>query len=121
MNEIKVSFFKGKFESKPSGKEIALLSTIIADKVESINRDNIEPFTRLVGKYGCTFCPATFKNGNKNRESFDQLQLFALDFDNNDPDNRVSFNEVKDRADKHDLPILFAYDTFNSVGNTRAM
>ena len=45
--------------------------------------------------------------------------MFALDFDNKDPNRRVSLEEVKARAKKYDLPILFAYDTFSSTDHDK--
>jgi hypothetical protein len=119
MNDIKVSFFKSLYTAKPSNAEAAMLSTIIADKIISVNCDNIKIFAELVGEKGCTFCPATFKNGTRSKENFDQLQLLALDFDNKEPDKQISFETIKDRAEHYDLPILFAYDTFTGRNHNK--
>jgi hypothetical protein len=114
MNEIKVSFLKCKFTSKPIKPEAAEISSKIANKIETINGDNIKRFVKLVGEDGCTFCPATFKNGKRNKENFEQQQLFALDFDDG-----ISFDEFKNRTEEFDLPFLFAYETFSSIDQNK--
>ena len=119
MDEIKVSFYNKQLTSKPNNPTAAILSKIIADKAISVTQKEMKAFATLVGERGCTFCPATFKDGIRSKENFDQLQLPTLDFDNKDPDKTISFNEVKARADRYDLPILFAYDTFTSRNHNR--
>lgn len=114
MNEIKVSLIKRQFTSKPVDADAAQLSKLIPDNIVTISQDNIKSFAQMVGNKGCTFCPATFKGGKRNKESFEQLQLLALDFDGG-----VSFKTVKDRAEQYNLPVLFAYDTFKSVNHNR--
>jgi len=109
MNDIKVSLDYIRFKSKPKGSDIACISDRIADQTYSINRNNIKSFVELIAGDGRTFCPATFFNGKKNKENFEQVQLFVLDFDGN-----ISFKEVKNRAERYDLPILFVYETFTS-------
>ena len=37
-----------------------------------------------------------------------------MDFDNKNPDKKISFQEIKERADLYELPVLFAYDTLSS-------
>jgi hypothetical protein len=116
MLEFKVSLDRGGYTSKPNSYEVVSISDRIADQIKTFNSENIKTFVRQVTKEGHTFCPATFKNDandfektRKRKENFDQLQLLALDFDKG-----ISFDEVKDRAERYDLPILFAYDTFTS-------
>jgi hypothetical protein len=95
-----------------------LLSIELAKKPKEVTRDNIKHLAKLIGE-GCTFCPATFKGGSKSKENFEQTQFLALDFDNKSQDKTVSFEEVKNRADYYDLPILFAYDTKSSVKHNK--
>jgi len=114
MNEIKVSFFKSQFKSKPTDAEAAALNKIIAKNPITVSYDKIKYLAKLVGECGCTFCPATFTDGLKSKANFEQTQLLALDFDNKFQDKTVSFEQVKKRADYYDLRILFAYDTFGS-------
>ena len=114
MNEIKVSFFKPQFKSKPNDVEAAFINKIIAERPLTVSRDKIKNLAKLVGECGCTFCPATFTGGAKSKANFEQTQLLALDFDNKSPDKAVSFEQIKERADYYDLSILFAYDTFGS-------
>ena len=67
-----------------------------------------------MGAKGCTFCPATFRAGTRSKEAFGQTQLLALDFDHG-----ISYEDVKGRAERYDLPILFAYDTYRSKAHDR--
>ena len=116
MIEFKVSLDTYSYSSKPSTVTASYIADRIAGHIKIFNKDNINRFINLVAKKGLTFCPATFKNGKddfsegkKRKENFEQIQLFALDFDGG-----ISFEEVKDRAGYYDLPILFAYETFTS-------
>jgi hypothetical protein len=115
MIDFKVSLDHHDYASKPNS-DVASISNRIAEQIKTYNSDNIKSFVRQVAEEGHTFCPATFKSGHgdfekirKRKENFDQLQLLALDFDKG-----ISFDEVKNRAEYYDLPILFAYDTFSS-------
>ncbi|MBR7084573.1 MAG: DEAD/DEAH box helicase family protein [Oscillospiraceae bacterium] len=60
-----------------------------------------------VGEQGCTFSPTVFTGTRKN-ENFAEQQLFAIDVD-----DKVTFSEVKERADRYRLPVLFAYRSFS--------
>jgi hypothetical protein len=94
--------------------EAALIYDRIADRIKTYN-SNIKTFMRQAAKEGHTFCPATFKSNNhfgktrKRKENFGQLQLLALGFAKGIPSD-----EVKNRTEYYDLPMLFAYDTFTS-------
>lgn len=116
MNRIKVSLDREEFWNKPKNEEISRISDRIAKSIKELapTVSDINEFALSVGCDGHTFCPATFKDNKRNKENFEQQQLFALDFDNKDPGNTVSFEDVKKRAEEYDLPILFAYDTFSS-------
>lgn len=115
-NKLKVSYDPHYHLEKPSQDEIRKINNRIGKSVHEIElrpRDMWD-FIDGVSRDGHTFCPATFKDGKRGKENFEQQQLIALDFDNKDPDNRVSFEDVKARAEHYDLPILFAYDTLSS-------
>lgn len=114
MNTIKLSYDQQSFQVKPSGDEIRWINNRIARSVKEVDRDELLRIISRIGSEGCTFSPATFKNGKRNKENFEQQQLFALDFDNKDPKKRLSFDEVNERAKHYELPILFAYDTMSS-------
>ena len=115
MNTIKLSIDSQSFASKPSGQDIPNISTQMAKSPKTYNLSEINDFIDSVGTKGHTFCPATFKNGKRSKENFEQQQIFALDFDNKDPKQIISFEEVKMRANQYNLPVLFAYDTFSST------
>ena len=115
MNTIKVSLDKEMFWSKPNQQETAIISMRIAEKARTLELQKMNEFVESITLDGHTFCPATFKGGKRSKDNFEQQQMFALDFDNKDPDRTVSFEDVKDRAEKYNLPILFAYDTFSST------
>ncbi|HBA49432.1 MAG TPA: hypothetical protein DCZ91_16880 [Lachnospiraceae bacterium] len=114
MNKIKISCDKQKFRSKPSGDAVRYINGRIARAEMELSRDSIKEAVFNIGQEGCTFCPATFKNGKRNKDNFEQQQLIALDFDNKDTGKKISFEEVKQRADFYELPVLFAYDTLSS-------
>lgn len=115
MNTIKISYDQQSFQSKPSGGEIGFISNRIGRSVQELDRDELQRVVTRIGSRGCTFSPATFKNGKRSKDNFEQQQLFALDFDNKDPNKKLTFNEVKERARHYELPILFAYDTLSST------
>ena len=72
----------------------------------------MEKLAEQIGTLGKTFCLATFKNGKKSRDDFEQMQLFALYFDNKETTAKESIIKAK----QYGIPVLFAYDTF-SFGN----
>lgn len=121
MNKVKVSLDSGTFDTKPTGQEIGSINNRIGSCVEELTptSQDIQTFVDSVAIDGRTFCPATFKNGKRSKENFEQQQFFALDFDNKDPDSAVSLDEVKARAEKYNLPILYAYDTFSSTDHDK--
>ncbi|MCL2052854.1 MAG: hypothetical protein FWG90_00210 [Oscillospiraceae bacterium] len=91
---------------KPDSSTAGQISNRIGKNIQSVSQDNIKQFVQMVGKEGYTFCPATFNEGERNKANFNQQQLFALDFDGG-----VTFEEVKDRSERYNLPMLFAYET----------
>lgn len=115
MNTIKFSFDGQSFQTKPSDEEIRRINNRIARSVQKLDPDKLMKKVIKIGNGGHTFSPATFKNGRRSKDNFEQQQLFALDFDNKDPKKRLSFDEVKERARQFEMPILFAYDTMSSV------
>ena len=114
MNGIKVSLDEKGFSLKPTEKDIPRISRRIGRSVQELSSTDIRKLAEKIGADGHTFCPATFKNGIRKKENFEQQQFFALDFDNKDPDKKVSFEEIKNRADLYEMPVLFAYDTLSS-------
>lgn len=122
MDKIKVSLDGEGFRDKPSDEAtLRRINNRIGASIVELRPiyDDMKKFALVVGRAGCTFCPATFKDGKRNKDHFEQQQMFALDFDNKDPGRRVSLEEVKARARKYDLPLLFAYDTFSSTDHNK--
>jgi hypothetical protein len=109
MNDIRISFDSVRYGSKPKETDAGGISNRVGKTVIHMNPNNIKKYLNYIGKDGHTFCPATFRGGNRNKDNFEQQQLLALDFDGG-----ISFEDVKKRADHYDLPMLFAYDTFGS-------
>lgn len=115
MNKIKISLDKQRFQVKPTDKHAAAISKRIAKQVQELHStDDIAKFVSLVGNQGCTFSPATFVNGIRRREHFEQIQILVLDFDGG-----ISYEEVMERADKYQLPVLAVYETFTSKNKNR--
>lgn len=100
--EYNISFYGKQYKSKPSGNEVSKISKNLTPY--SLTYDFI---AQHVGECGCTFAPAVFSDSRKT-ENFVEQQLFAVDIDDG-----VSFTEIKNRADKYRLPILFAYKSFS--------
>ena len=111
MKTIKFSYDGQSFQSKPSGDEIWRINNRIARSVQKLDRNGLMETVTKIGSMGHTFSPATFKNGKRNKDNFEQQQLFALDFDNKASQKKLTFDEVKERARQFEMPILFAYDT----------
>lgn len=119
MSKIRISYDDQNFRSKPSGKEIRQINNRIAASVRELDQNELKETIKRIGSKGCTFSPATFKNGVRNKDNFEQQQLFALDFDNKDPKKKITFDEVKERAALYELPVLSAYDTMSSTGHDK--
>ena len=101
MKKVTVSFDKEPFWSKPAGSEVAAISNRIGNSTKAINAKELRTFAEKVAIDGCTFCPATFKDGKRSKENFEQQQFFALDFDNKDSAKKITLEEVKIRADHY--------------------
>ena len=119
MCNVKISLDRESFLSKPTEQDTARISRRIGNHIKLLDLDEIKTIAMDISLDGYTFCPATFKNSIRNKENFEQQQLFALDFDNKEPKKTISFEEVKQRADYYDIPILFAYDTFTSKNHDK--
>lgn len=118
MNEIKVSFDNSRNRLKPNHYNIQSIKDRIAESVRCVKQNNLKTFVTLIGKDGCSFSPATFKTSftdiDMNRDNFQQMQMFVLDFNGG-----ISLEAVIRRANQYDLPILFAYETFSSKDQNR--
>ena len=110
MNRIRISLDNMRFEKKPTSKQAAVISSRIAEKITVLTDENdMAKFISIVGCGGCTFSPATFVNGIRRKENFEQMQMLVLDFD-----GTISYQDVLSRADDYELPILAIYETFTS-------
>lgn len=119
MDEIKISCDNQKFQLKPSGDIVRYISNRLARSVKVLSPKNVRRTAFSIGQEGCTFSPATFKGGKRNKDNFEQQQLIPLDFDNKDPNKKISFKEVKERAEHYELPVFFAYDTLSSINHDK--
>ena len=108
MNKIRVSLDGEGFRDKPKDEAISKISNRIGTSTVGLRpiSNDMKKFAHVVGRSGCTFCPATFKDGKRSKENFEQQQIFALDVDNKDQDRRISLEELKYSAKKYNLPIL---------------
>ena len=109
MKKIKVSLDNQSFMSKPTEAAVGHISNRIGRLSIELKPAHIRTLAGTIGLEGHTFCPATFKDGNRSKANFEQQQFFPLDFDGG-----ISFEAVKERAEDYGLPIAFAYDTFSS-------
>ena len=83
MNNIYMSLDNIPYNSKPVKDEIKSLSTRIGDSAKNIDvtPDSITALCNQIGANGHSFCTSTFKDGKRDKDHFEQQQLFALDFD----------------------------------------
>lgn len=95
MNTFRFSYDSQRFQSKPSSDEVRFINNRIARSSVKLGSDELRKMISNIGDNGCSFCPATFKDGKRNKENFEQQQLIALDFDNKNPDKKISFEDVK--------------------------
>ena len=105
--KVKLSLHSDKFRKKPEENKIKKISKEIASCQYSAD---MQELAYKIGEEGRTFCPAVFKGVKRIVEDFEEMQIFALDFDCGIP-----FEVVKERADRYYLPIAFAYHTFSST------
>lgn len=105
MNKIGICLDDIKYQSKPGNSDAKALNFRIAKKKTQLS---IEEIAVEVGVKGRTFTPAVFKNEKKCMDSFESIQLFALDFDTG-----VSFTEIADRCKEYSLEMAFAYKSFS--------
>lgn len=115
MDEIKISLDKKEYHSKPGSDDAAKISSRIGNCITKLeNSGDVEKFIKNVGQHGCTFAPATFRNGSKKIDDFEQIQMLVLDFDGG-----ISFEDAFKRAEEYELPVLSAYDTLSSKDHDR--
>ena len=106
---FKISLDPVGYNSKPTSHEVGKINNRIGKSPHSVEQDKIKEVIEAISVNGHSFAPATFKEGQRNKNHFEQMQVFALDFDKG-----ISFDEIKNRTDKYNLHILSAYETMNS-------
>lgn len=109
MNQVKICLDRYSYFRKPSHKDAEIINNSIAGYTKQLSPYNINDVTREISLDGYSFCPATFKDGKKTKENFEQQQLFVLSFNGG-----ISFKEVAARAKRYGLFIQFAYETYDS-------
>ena len=119
MNKINFSYDHRPLLEKLDQKLAASISNSLGHSPVTVSENRLREIALNISLDGHAFCPATFKNGKRRKENFEQQQLFALDFDNKDPANSITFEEVKKRADHYELPVLFAYETLSSENQNK--
>jgi len=98
--------------AEPTPQEIAQISERIMSNLYHIQRDpeSMSKFTYIVGRHGHAFCPSLFLCDPDQGLVFGEQQLFVLEFN-----GTIAFKDVTSRAEKYQLPILFAYRKFLST------
>lgn len=104
---VEITIDDQKFKEKPRDGEVkkALFGRIAGER----RKMRVREIAEAVGEQGRTFCPANFIGKKRSKETFSQMQFFAVDFDNG-----MTYNEVRERAEKYGLPVCFSYWTFSS-------
>jgi len=114
MKRIKLSIDNRCYSSRPHDSEMGAINNRIAKGAGYLRIEKLKDLAKHVGENGCSFSPATFHNDIRSMDNFEQTQLFVLDFD-----GKLSLKDVYIRAERYDLPILFSYETFSSINNSR--
>jgi len=110
--KFKISLDPVYHNAKPDNVEAGKISSRIGTNSKNIDYGNLKSVVTGIAKSGYTFCSATFKNGKRNKENFDQMQLLVLDVDSG-----ISSKDILNRIDEYNLPALFVYPTFGSTDN----
>lgn len=116
VNEIEYSIDSGRvcYTSKPDRNEAAKINNRFKATGMEPTIANITQLADIIGRKGCTFCPATFDQDKRCQDGFIQQQFFVLDFDEG-----ITFEEFMNRCQQYHLPVLFVYETFSSVDGNR--
>jgi len=115
MKQFKISCNKNlNFKTKPNSRETATINNILPDCVMEVDSNGLKQVAHLIGEQGVPFCPATFTGSERKAENFDQIQLIALDFDNDIPDKIISPEEAIVRAEQYHISSAFSYATMSS-------
>lgn len=105
--EYTISFYGKQYSRKPDSKEAGIITSKLKPATLTY-----EFLAQRVGEDGCSFAPAVF-NGSRRNENFIGQQLFAIDIDGG-----ITFENIKERADRYSLPVLFAYKSFSWTPET---
>lgn len=105
--KVQVGVDEVSYKIKPDDKYkiVACKERAISNWLEEVD---IKELADCIGNQGHAFVPAHLVGGMK-AENCKGMQLFGLDFDDG-----ISFNEIQRRCEQLQLPIAFAYHTFNS-------
>ncbi len=115
MRDFQVSLAKPRYKGVLSSYEIAGMRDKLATGRVTVTASQCKEFVECVAKDGYMFCPAVFTNGKMGRPYFEQLSIIALYFRTFDQqqEKKVTFEEIRDRAQKYELPVWFIYDSFS--------
>lgn len=115
MKQLKISCnINLKFKTKPNPRETAAINNLLPDSIMEVDSSSLKQVAHLIGEQGVPFCPSTFIGSERKADNFEQLQLIALDFDNDNPAKRITPEEAIARAEQYHLSSVFAYDTMSS-------
>jgi len=115
MDSIKISLDSVPYASKAECEaNVGSISNRIGRQIKNLSRKDVLHHLVRIGAGGHSFCPATFKDGKRRTENFEQMQVFVLDFD-----ETLGMSAIYDRTEKYNLPMLFAYETLSSVDCNR--
>lgn len=121
--EIKTSFDKTGYISKEEAERnmghINNRLVLAENHIYINNSAELISFADMVGNRGHAFSAVNVAGKSREDENFEQMQLFALDFDSDSPDSKTTWEQEFARAEQYNLPILFAYETLRSENRSR--
>ncbi|MBR2895026.1 MAG: DEAD/DEAH box helicase family protein [Oscillospiraceae bacterium] len=107
------------FQSKPDARTTAFINNQLPKSAIEVDRSQLTQLVKMIGGEGVPFCPATFTNGKRSVNNFEQIQLISLDFDNKDPTKAISTEEAQSRTVCYQVPCLAIYDTMSSTNHNK--
>jgi hypothetical protein len=113
-NTISFSLDCERFTKRPTDDEARGINNRIATGNIVINIDELPHYAKLIGEKGQSFSPATFTDGKRRQNNFEQMQILPLDFD-----GEMSLDDAMAIAELYDVKPFAAYETFRSVDNNR--
>lgn len=112
-NKIKLMISPLSFSVKPEKTEYAQITNSFKTET-AIKEVTVKELVQLI-EAGHPFAPAEFDGKGKKNENWVSQQIFVLDFDNDDPNNYLSYEDFLVRCSTYGLIPTITYHTYRSM------